>query len=223
MANKLDLIAEFRTDTGKGSSRRLRRAGKVPAIIYGAGREPRSLTFNHNDLLKATDHESFFSSILNVQVGENVRAAILRDIQVHPSKHQIMHIDLQRVVENEKIHMEVPIHYLNEANCVGVKIGGGTVQKTRTEVEVICFPRDLPEYLEVDIQNMDVDDLLHLSDIKLPDGVELVDLIADPPRDEPIVSVHVLRGSVEDEEVAAPEAPAEVPVVGKPDKDEDEK
>ena len=222
MADKLDLVAEFRTDSGKGSSRRLRRAGKVPAIIYGAGREPRSLTFNHNDLLKATDHESFFSSILNVQVGENVRAAILRDIQVHPSKHQIMHIDLQRVVENEKIHMEVPIHYLNEASCVGVKIGGGTVQKTRTEVEVICFPRDLPEYLEVDIQNMEVDDLLHLSDIKLPDGVELIDLIADPPRDEPIVSVHVLRGSVEDEQTAAPEAPAEVPTVAKPDKDKDE-
>ena len=222
MADKLDLVAEFRTDSGKGSSRRLRRAGKVPAIIYGAGREPRSLTFNHNDLLKATDHESFFSSILNVQVGDNVRAAILRDIQVHPSKHQIMHIDLQRVVENEKIHMEVPIHYINEATCVGVKIGGGTVQKTRTEVEVICFPRDLPEYLEVDIQNMEVDDLLHLSDIKLPEGVELTDLIADPPRDEPIVSVHVLRGSVEDEQTAAPEEPAEVPTVSKPDKDQDE-
>jgi len=222
MADKLDLVAEFRTDTGKGSSRRLRRAGKVPAIIYGAGREPRSLTFNHNDLLKATDHESFFSSILNVQVGDNVRAAILRDIQVHPSKHQIMHIDLQRVVENQKIHMEVPIHYLNETACVGVKIGGGTVQKTRTEVEVICFPRDLPEYLEVDLQNLEVDELLHLSDIKLPDGVELTDLIADPPRDEPIVSVHVLRGSVEDEQTAAPEAPAEVPTVSKPEKDKDE-
>lgn len=222
MADKLDLVAEFRTDTGKGSSRRLRRAGKVPAIIYGAGREPRSLTFNHNDLLKATDHESFFSSILNVQVGENVRAAILRDIQVHPSKHQIMHIDLQRVVENEKIHMEVPIHYINEALCVGVKIGGGTVQKTRNEVEVLCFPRDLPEYLEVDIQNLEVDDILHLSDIKLPAGVELTDLIADPPRDEPIVSVHVLRGSVEDEATTAPEAPAEVPTVGKPDKAKDE-
>jgi len=220
MADKLDLVAEFRTDTGKGSSRRLRRAGKVPAIIYGAGREPRALTFNHNDLLKATEHESFFSSILNVQVGDNVRASILRDIQVHPAKRQIMHIDLQRIVENEKIHMEVPIHYLNETACVGVKIGGGTVQKTRTEVEVVCFPRDLPEYLEVDIQNLEVDDLLHLSDIKLPDGVELVDLIADPPRDEPIVSVHVLRGSVEDE-AAAPEAPAEVPTIGKPEKEEE--
>jgi large subunit ribosomal protein L25 len=223
MADKLDLVAEFRTDTGKGSSRRLRRAGKVPAIIYGAGREPRALTFDHNDLLKATEHESFFSSILNVQVGDNVRASILRDIQVHPAKRQILHIDLQRVVENEKIHMEVPIHYINEANCVGVKIGGGTLQKTRTEVEVVCFPRYLPEYLEVDIQNMDVDDILHLSDIKLPEGVELVDLIAEPPRDEAIVAVHVLRGSVEDDESAAPEASAEVPTIGKAEKDEEEK
>ena len=119
MAEELDLIAEFRTDTGKGSSRRLRRAGKVPAIIYGAGREPRALTFDHNELLKAAEHESFFSSVLNVQVGENVRPSILKDIQVHPAKRQILHIDLQRIVEGEKIRMTVPIHYINEDHLRG--------------------------------------------------------------------------------------------------------
>jgi large subunit ribosomal protein L25 len=203
MAEQLDLVAEFREDTGKGSSRRLRRAGKVPAIIYGAGRPPRALTFDHNELLKATEHESFFSSVLNVQVGDNVRASILKDIQVHPSKRQILHIDLQRIVEDEKIRMTVPIHYLNEETALGVKLGGGAVSKTRTEVEVSCFPRNLPEYLEVDIKELELDQMLHLSDIKLPEGVELTDLVAEPPRDEAIVSIHVLRVQEEPEEEAA--------------------
>ena len=179
MAEQLDLVAEFRTDTGKGSSRRLRRAGKVPAIIYGAGREPRALTFNHNDLLKAVESESFFSSVLNVQVGDNVRPSILKDIQVHPSKRQIMHLDLQRIVEDEKIKMTVPLHYLNEETAAGVKVGGGSVSKTRTEVEVTCFPKDLPEYIEVDIENLELDQMLHMSDITLPEGVELTDLLLD--------------------------------------------
>jgi large subunit ribosomal protein L25 len=215
MAEQLDLVAEFRTDTGKGSSRRLRHTGKVPAIIYGAGREPRALTFDHNALLRAVECESFFSSILNVQVGDNVRAAILKDIQVHPAKKQIMHLDLQRIVEDEKIKMTVPIHYLNEETAIGVKIGGGAVSKLRTEVEVSCFPRALPEYLEVDIEGMELDQMLHLSDIKLPEGVDITDLIADPPRDEAIVSVHVLRVAEEPEEVEGEdvaedgEAPAE--------------
>jgi len=205
MATTLDLIAEFREDSGKGSSRRLRHAGKVPAIIYGAGREPRALTFNHNDLIRATENESFFSSVLSVQVGPNVRKAILKDIQVHPAKRQIMHLDLQRIVEDEKIKMTVPIHYLNEEDAVGVKTGGGTIGKLRTEVEVSCFPANLPEYLSVDLGAMELDQMLHLSDIELPDGVELPELVADPPRDEGIVSCHVLRVAAEPEEDEAAE------------------
>jgi large subunit ribosomal protein L25 len=201
MADELDLVAEFRTDTGKGSSRRLRRAGRVPAIIYGAGREPRALTFDHNALLRASENESFFSSVLNVKVGPNVRASILKDIQVHPAKRQIMHLDLQRIVEGEKIKMTVPIHYLNEETAVGVKVGGGAVAKMRTEVEISCFPKDLPEYLQVDIEALELDEMLHLSDIKLPEGVDITDLVAEPPRDEAIVSVHVMRVAEEPEEV----------------------
>lgn len=223
MAEQLDLVAEFRTDTGKGSSRRLRHAGKVPAIIYGAGREPRALTFNQNDLLKAAESESFFSSILNVKVGDNIRPSILKDIQIHPAKRQIMHLDLQRIVEGEKIRMTVPLHYLNEDTCVGVKVSGGSVQKTRTEVEIICFPKDLPEYIEVDLQNVELDALLHLSDIVLPANVELIDLIAEPPRDEAIVSVHVIRVAAEPEEVEGEdvEAAPAVDTDKKPDDAED--
>ena len=199
MAKQLDLIAEFREDTGKGSSRRLRHAGRVPAIIYGAGREPRALTFDHNALLRAVENESFFSSVLNVQVGENVRKSILKDIQVHPAKREIMHLDLQRIVEDEKIKMTVPLHFLNEEIAPGVKIGGGIVSHLRTEVEVSCFPGDLPEYLEVDVVAVELDELLHLSNIVLPDGVELTDLVADPPRDDAIASIHIPRAVVEEE------------------------
>ena len=222
MAEELDLVAEFRTDTGKGSSRRLRHAGKVPAIIYGAGREPRALTFDHNSLLRAAESESFFSSVLNVKVGDNVRPSILKDIQIHPAKRQIMHLDLQRIVEGEKIKMTIQLHYLNEETCVGVKVGGGSVQKTRTEVEVICFPKDLPEYLEVDLENVELDQLLHLSDIVLPAEVELTDLIAEPPRDEAIVSVHVLRVAEEPEEVEGEDVDAEgeAPAEGAEDSEE---
>jgi large subunit ribosomal protein L25 len=220
MAVELDLVAELRTDTGKGSSRRLRLAGKVPAIIYGAGREPRALTFDHNDLFRAAESESFFSSVLNVKVGENVRPAILKDIQVHPAKRVIMHLDLQRIVEGEKIKMTVPVHYLNEEACVGVKVGGGTIQKTRTEVEVSCFPKDLPEYLEVDLETLELDQILHLSDIKLPAEVDLTDLIAEPPRDEAMVTVHVLRVEEEPEEI---EEPGEVPAENGGEEEDSEK
>ena len=137
---------------------------------------------------------------MNVQVGDNVRASILKDIQVHPAKRQVMHLDLQRIVEDEKIKMTVPIHYINEEVADAVKTGGGTVAKLRTEVEVSCFPKYLPEYLQVDVENVELDQMLHLSDIKLPEGVELTDLIADPPRDEGIVSISILRVAEEPEE-----------------------
>lgn len=205
MASEIHLVAEYRDDTGKGSSRRLRHAGKVPAIIYGAGREPRALTFDHNELLKATENEAFMSSVLQIKVGENMRRTIIKDVQVHPAKRQILHIDLQRVVEDEEIRMTVPLHYLNEESAPGVK-AGGSVSKTMVEVEVVCLPRYLPEYLEVDLVGMELDDMLHMSDIKLPEGVEITALTQEPPSDEAIVSVHVLRVAEEPEEEEAAEA-----------------
>jgi large subunit ribosomal protein L25 len=145
MAEKFDLIADYREDTGKGASRRLRRKGLVPAIIYGAGRPPRSITFDHNKVIKQLENESFYSSVLNIKVGEKSQAAILKDLQRHPAKRQIMHMDFQRIVEDEVIRMNVPIHFLNEEVAVGVKTGGGKVSRLMTEIEVVCLPKDLPE------------------------------------------------------------------------------
>ena len=222
MVLEVNLVAEYREDTGKGSSRRLRRAGKVPAIIYGAGRESRALTFDHNELLKAAENEAFMSSVLKVQVGPNMRRTIIKDIQVHPSKRQIMHLDLQRIVEDEAIKMTVPLHYLNEEAAPGTK-QGGTVSKTLIEVEVSCLPKDLPEYIEVDLGEMELDAMLHLSDIKLPEGVTLTALAQEPPVDEAICSLHVLRVAAEPEpegEEAGEEAGA--PEESKGDESSDE-
>ncbi|MBT8422519.1 MAG: 50S ribosomal protein L25/general stress protein Ctc [Gammaproteobacteria bacterium] len=199
MVQAFNLVAEYREDTGKGSSRRLRHAGKVPAIIYGAGREPRALTFDHNDLLRAAENEAFMSSVLTVKVGPNERSTIIKDIQVHPAKRQILHIDLQRIVDDEEIRMEVPLHYINEEGAPGVK-AGGSISKIFVEVEVECLPKYLPEYLEVDVGAMELDDMLHLSDIKTPEGVTLTALAQEPPADETICSLHVMRVAEEPEE-----------------------
>ena len=201
MAEKFDLIAEQREDQGKGASRRLRHQGKVPAIIYGAGRPPRSLTFDHNKVLQQLENESFYSSILNIKVGDKSQAAIVKDIQRHPSKRQILHMDMQRIVADEKIRMNVPIHYLNAENAVGVKTGGGTVSQLITDIEVSCLPKDLPEYFEVDIENLELNEMLHISDIKLPDGVEIPQLAQGPENDHPIVSIQFIKITPVDEEV----------------------
>jgi len=201
MAEKFDLIAEHREDQGKGASRRLRHQGRVPAIIYGAGRPPRSLTFDHNKVLQQLENESFYSSILNIKVGDKSQAAIVKDIQRHPSKRQILHMDMQRIVADEKIRMNVPIHYLNAENAVGVKTGGGSVSQLITDVEVSCLPKDLPEYFEVDIEDLELNEMLHISDIKLPDGVEIPELAQGPENDRPIVSIQFIKITPVDEEV----------------------
>lgn len=223
MAESFDLIAEFRDDQGKGASRRLRRDGKVPAVLYGGGRAPRALAFDHNKVLLQSDHEAFYSSVLNVQVGEKNQRAILKDLQRHPAKRQIMHMDLQRVVEDQDIRMHVPIHFRGEDVAPGVKLSGGTVSHLMTDVEVVCLPRYLPEYLEIDVSGMEVDDMLYLSDLKLPEGVAIPELAQGPEHDHAIVAIHVIKAApVEEEsEVAAPAA--EVPATAQSgDEDESE-
>ena len=209
MAEKFDLIADFREDNGKGASRRLRREGKVPAIIYGAGRPPRALSFDHNKVLRELQNESFYSSVLNIKVGDKSQAAIVKDIQRHPAKPIIMHIDLQRIVEDEVIKMNVPIHYIGGDVAPGVKAGGGSVSQLRTDVEIQCLPKDLPEYFEVDISELELDAMLHLSDIKLPEGVEIPELAQGPEHDHAIVSIHVIKVAVIEEEVEGEEAEGE--------------
>jgi len=204
MKKEFNLIAELREDQGKGASRRLRRDGKVPAIIYGGGRPPRQLAFDHNRVLQELDNESFYSSVLNIKVGEKSQAAIVKDIQRHPAKRRVLHMDFQRIVEGQAIRMNVPIHYLNTDSAIGVKQGGGTVSQLITDVEVHCMPKDLPEYLEVDIQSLDLDDMLHMSDIKLPEGVEIPELAQGPEHDHAIVSVQVIKvAPIEDDEATA--------------------
>ena len=231
MREDFDLIAEIREDQGKGASRRLRREGKVPAIIYGAGRPPRQLVFDHNRVIQQLEHESFYSSILNIKVGEKSQAAIVKDIQRHPSKRQVMHMDFQRIVAGEKIRMNVPIHYLNAESSRGVKLEGGSVSQLMNDVEVSCLPKDLPEYFEVDIEDLGLNEMLHLSDIKLPAGVEIPELAQGPEHDHAIVSIHVIKAAPEpDEEEAAEVAAGDVPAAadgegpaedGEGDKEED--
>ncbi len=201
MAKDFDLIAELRVDQGKGASRRLRREGKVPAIIYGAGRPPRSLTFDHNKVIRQLENESFYSSILNIQVNEKSQAAIVKDIQRHPAKPKIMHMDFQRIVADEKIKMNVPIHYVNAEDAIGVTSEGGSVSQLITDVEVSCLPADLPEYFDVDIINLGLNEMLHISDIKLPEGVEIPQLAQGPEQDKPIVSIQFIKEVVIEEEV----------------------
>ena len=209
MKDNFDLIAELREDQGKGASRRLRHKGKVPAIIYGAGRPPRSLMLDQNKVLKKLENESFYSSILNIKVGEKSQAAILKDLQRHPAKHMIMHMDFQRIVDDVEIKMNIPLHFLGEDVAPGVKDGGGSVSHLMNHVEVSCLPKHLPEYLEVDVSELELDAMLNLSDIKLPEGVEILGLVAGEESDQGIVSIHVIKAAPIEEDIVEG---AEVPV-----------
>ena len=202
MGDKFDLIAELREDQGKGASRRLRHQGKVPAIIYGAGRPPRSLSFDQNKVLHQLENESFYSSILNIKVNDKSQAAILKDLQRHPAKHMIMHMDFQRIVDDVEIKMNVPLHFIGEEEAPGVKTGGGSVSHLMNDVEVSCLPKNLPEYLEIDVSELELDAMLSLTDIKLPNGVEIVALAQGPENDQGIVSIHVIKAApIEEEEL----------------------
>jgi large subunit ribosomal protein L25 len=212
MSDDFDLIAEIREDQGKGASRRLRHEGKVPAIIYGAGRPPRALVFDHNRVLQQLANEKFYSSVLSIKVGEKNQAAILKDVQRHPSKPIVMHMDFQRIVADQEIKMLVPIHFMGEDVAPGVKTGGGSVQHMITEVEVVCLPKHLPEYLEIDVSELELDEMLKLSDIKLPEGVSIPALAQGEEADRGVVSIHIIKEVVIEEEM--PEEGVEVPVAG---------
>jgi large subunit ribosomal protein L25 len=216
MKTAFELNAEFRDDKGKGASRRLRHENKVPAILYGGHREPRALALDHTNLLLMLDNERFYSTIINLKVGEVSQAAVLKDVQRHPARNAVLHVDLQRVLENEAIRMSIPLHFKGDGAAPGVK-AGGVVSHLRNEVEVSCLPKDLPEYLEIDVSGMNINDLLHLSDIKLPAGVQILEL--SHGRDSPIVSVHHARAEEIDqptEEAAAAAAAAPAPAAGAP-------
>jgi len=203
MKTSFELVAELRDDQGKGASRRLRRAGKVPAILYGGHEPPRALALDHAKLVLMLDNERFYSTLLSLKVGSEKQAAVLKDLQRHPYKNQVVHIDFQRVRDDEKIRMRVPLHFTNETIAVGVKVHGGVISHLRNDVEVLCLPKDLPEFVEVDLQELGRGQIIHLSELKLPEGVELTELIHG--HDAPVVSCHAQRA----EEPAPGATPAE--------------
>jgi large subunit ribosomal protein L25 len=224
MKTSFELIAEFRDDQGKGASRRLRHAGRVPAILYGGKREPRALSLDHNKLSLALENEKFYSSIMQLKVGDQTQTALLRDVQRHPWKNQIVHVDLQRVYEDEKIRLSVPLHFVGEVVAPGVKTGGGMMSHLRNELVVECLPKDLPEFLTIDVSGMNLNESLHLSDIKLPEGVTSVE--AEAGKDPVVVAVHALRAEEAEVVVAAvADAPAAAPAAAgdkKPEAKKDE-
>ena len=213
MAANFELNAEKRDAKGTGASRRLRRAGRVPGIIYGVGKNPEMVSFDHDNVYHLLAQEAFHTSILDLKSGGNSEQVILRDVQYHPYKQLVMHMDLQRVSATEKIHMSVPLHFIGEDIAPGVKLQGGIVSHLMTEVDVTCLASNLPEYLEADISELDLHASLHLSDIKLPEGVEMTSF-AHGGDDLAVVTVAAVRTTVEEEEVEPAEgeegeAPAE--------------
>jgi large subunit ribosomal protein L25 len=200
MKTSFELVAEFREMQGKGASRRLRHEGKVPAILYGGHSEARALSLSHQKLLIMLDNERFYSTILSLKVGEQTQAAILKDVQRHPYKNAIVHIDFQRVEDNQKIRISIPLHFKGEAVSPGVKSQGGLVSHMRTEVEVSCLPKDLPEFIEVDLSGLSLNESIHLSQLNVPDGVELVALAKE---DAAVVAIHSPRAEEPEPTAAA--------------------
>ncbi len=199
MSDVFEFLAETRTESGSGAARRLRRQHKIPAVLYGGNQNPVNLTLDHNDVLKHLDHEAVYSHILDLKVDGKAEKAILKDVQKHPAKPKIFHLDFMRVSANEKIRVHVPLHFLNEETSVGAKKGGVTTHSL-VDIEVACLPGALPEYIEVDLADLDVGDSIHLTDIKLPEGVEIITLLQEGEHDLSVVSIAAAKGGTDDEE-----------------------
>lgn len=168
---KFELNAQARTLQGSGASRRLRRAGKVPGIIYGGEAAPQAIELDHKNLMINMQKEAFHASILNLAVGAKKQQVLLRDAQFHPYKAQILHVDFQRVKATEELHISVPLHFINEDSAPGVKLSHGQVNHVMTELDIQCLPKDLPEFIEVDVGALEVGQTIHVADLKLPKGV----------------------------------------------------
>ena len=211
MANEFELNAELRTDLGKGASRRLRRiADLVPAVVYGAGKDPVSISIPHKDIQKACRNEAFFAHIIKINVPGGSDNAIIKDLQRHPAKDRIMHADFLRVQMDQEITVEIPLHFTNEDNCVGVKQDGGMISHVITSLEISCLPGALPEYIEIDVAEMKLGDTIHMSEIKLPEGVAIVELAHGEDHDQVVVAINASRADTEEEgEDSAGDAPAE--------------
>lgn len=196
MSASFEVNAQPRQDAGKGASRRLRRQGLVPAIVYGADREPAMINLTHNELVRHLGRQGFYSQVLDLKVEDQAEKVVIKDLQRHPAKPFILHVDFQRISAVEKIRMTVPLHFLNEDSATGVK-AGGMISHKLTEIEIICLPKDLPQYIEIDTQDMAIGDIVHLSKVPLPEGVVLAHVL-DP--DIPVVIVHSAQVHEEEKE-----------------------
>jgi large subunit ribosomal protein L25 len=207
----IELNAELRTDTGKGASRRLRHANKVPAILYGAGKDPENLTLAQKDVQYELQHEAFFTQVLELNIGGKKQDVLLRDLQHHPYRHDILHMDFQRVEAKKEMHVNVPLHFINEDIAPGVKTEGGAISHVMSEVEVVCLPKDIPEFIDVDLSELHMGEIVHLSDLKLPAGVEVFALKQGEEHDSAVASIHARKVAEEHEEAEAPGEAAEAP------------
>ena len=200
MSEDFIVHAETRSVQGTGASRRLRRTGKVPAILYGGDAEPVQLSVDHNEMLRHLEHEAFYSHILSIDVDGKTENAVLKDLQRHPSKAQILHADFMRVVAGQSMRMTVPLHFVGEDKSPGIKNNGGVLDRLRNELEIECLPRNLPEYIEVDVSGLDVNESIHLEELTLPEGVTSV--AQAHGENWTVVAVHVPRAAVETDEDA---------------------
>ncbi|MDR6991331.1 50S ribosomal protein L25/general stress protein Ctc [Luteimonas sp. 3794] len=209
MATTHEIKVQRREDEGKGASRRLRLAGNVPAVVYGGDLKPVSIELSHNDVWLASQHEWFYASILDLSLNGDVQKVLLRDMQRHPFKQQIMHLDFQRVNANEAIRTAVPLHFVNEDTSPAGKAADVVITHELNEVTITCLPGDLPEFIEIDLGAMVVGDIVHLSQIKLPKGVEIPELALGADHDVAVVVAK--HGRVEAESEETEEAAADVP------------
>ncbi|MDO3381981.1 50S ribosomal protein L25/general stress protein Ctc [Gilvimarinus algae] len=211
MSEDFVLNATSRGDKGKGASRRLRRNdGQVPAIVYGGKKNPASISLSHKDLVKQLENEAFYSHIISLVIDDKAEDVILKDLQRHPAKPQIVHADFMRVSKTKKLNTSVPLHFLNEDTCKGVKLQGGKIVHNMVQLEITCLPGDLPEFIEVDLAEVEVGQVLHISDLKLPKGVTSVELSHGADHDQPVVAVNKPKGVSDDaDEDAEGEADSE--------------
>ena len=210
MSNAFTIDAELRAQQGKGASRRLRREGKVPAILYGGHKEPVMLAVKSLEIEHKLRNEAFYSHILTLNISGKEESAVLKDLQRHPARSVVTHMDLQRVLADEEIRMNVPLHFKGEEVAPGVKQDGGVVQHLLMEVEVECLPKHLPEFIEVDVSALALNESIHLSQLKIGEGVKIVAL--QHGDDQAVISITIPK--VVEEEAPAEAAPAEVPTVG---------
>jgi large subunit ribosomal protein L25 len=202
MSTDYQINAEPRTESGKAASRRFRREGKIPAVVYGAGKDNVSLLLDHHEIFHNLETEGFHSAIIKINIGKKTEQAILRAVQMDPVKPNVLHVDFQRISATEKLHIAVPVHFIGEEDAPGIKTEHGVMSHNITEVDVSCLPADLPEYLEIDVSGLNINESVHLSDIKVPEGVEITALMHDG-EDDVVASVYMPQMEVEEEELEA--------------------